>query len=152
MGGTASTVYYDQTKNQLIDSANVSAVVVSTAYPKMYRYNEHAILRANIYSDASASTAANLSGLTMTVKIGTPGSAAILSANSASCNQVADWASVDLNTGKVCFWVNTASTALGTALGSLEFKNYACHLIGEDTSADDRTIAMFNVSVMNTPE
>lgn len=153
MSGSSQTFYYDQLNNRLIDGSNVSAVIATTAYPKIYRNNEHFIVRGYVYSDASTSTKANLASLTMSVKIGTVGSTALLTANSASCNQTADWpTSVNVSSGQICFWVNTAGSAVDTALGSLDSKTYACNINGNDSDGDDRTIAQLNIVLQNTPD
>jgi len=152
MSGISQQVYYDQLTNQLIDGTNVSSVISTNTYAKLFRNNEHVIIRANVYSDASTSTFANLAGLTLSAKIGTVGTTALMTANNASFNQTADWSMANASAGKICFYVNTSGTAVDTALGTVEFKNYACNINGNDISGDDITVAQFNIQLKNTPD
>ena len=152
MGGSNLVYYYDQLTNQVIDSSNVSAVATVQEYPTFFRNNEHFIFRGYIYTDASNSIKANVATLAMSVKIGVLGSAAYMTANTASCNKVADWASVNTSAGQICFWVNSSGTVIDTAMGSTESKTLFCNINGLDTDSDDRTIAQFPCILKNTPD
>lgn len=152
MSGSSLVFYYDQLTNEAIDGSNVAAVATATEQPEFFRNNEHFIFRGYVYSDASTSTKANLSSLTMSVKIGSLGSAALMTANSASCNQSADWSNVNVAGGQICFWVNSCGSAIDTALGTTDSKQLYCNINGLDSSSDDRTIAQFAVKLMNTPD
>lgn len=150
MSGIVQTVTYDQATNQLIDSSNVSAVILTTTYPQIFRDNEHAIIRATIYSDASQSQLADLSGMTFSACIGSPGATGVIAVDNAAFNQVADWATVNPATGKICFYIDTSTAAVDTALGTYDFKTYLCHIMATD--GDDRTVALFNLRLINTCE
>jgi len=153
MGGSNTTVYYDQKQNYLIDGSNVAGAFRTTTNPKIFRNNEHYIIRGYIYSDASTTTAADLSGIsTWSAKIGTAGSTALITVANAEFNQVADWSLANAAAGQICFNCNTAGSAIDTALGSLSSKQYLCHIIGEDGDGDDRTIAQFDITLTNTPD
>lgn len=152
MSGRYVTVYYDQLQDGLISSTNTSAATLTSTYPELFRNNEHFIVRANVYSDASASTMADCSALTLTAKIGTAGSAALISVASAAFNSASDWGAVSPANGKICFYCNTCGSAIDTALGSLGQKQYVCHINGNDGDSDDRTVAQFPIILVNTPE
>ena len=153
MGGSNSEVYYDQKTNNLINSSNVAGANLTTIYPKIFRLNEHAIIRNYIYSDASTETQANLAGLSFTAKIGSRGSSALITnSNAASFNLTSDWASANVNSGHICFSVNTAGTAIDTALGTLDSKQYSCHILGTDGDGDDRTVAQYYITLVNVPD
>ena len=153
MGGLSSEFYYDQYTSKLISSSNVAGVITSTAYPKVFRNNEHAILRGYVYSDASTETRANLAGLSWSAKIGDVGDTALITnSNNASFNLTEDWAQANVSSGATCFAINTAGTAVDSALGSLPSKVYACNINGNDSDGDDRTVAQFNIILTNTPD
>ena len=152
MSGSNLEYYYDQVENIVIDGSNVSSVATAPEQPTFFRNNEHFIFRGHIYSNASTSTKANLSSLTLSAKIGALGATALMVSNSASFNQSADWSSANAAAGDICFWVNSSSSAIDTALGSSDSKQYYCNINGEDVSNDDRTVAQFAVILMNTPD
>lgn len=152
MGGSSTTFYFDQVTDQLIKSTNVAAVILNGTLPKIYRMNEHQIVRAYIYSDASTETKANLSGLTMSAKIGAYGTTALITANSASFNLTDDWALANVAAGQICFFINTCSAAVGTDIGTAGSKQYVCNINGNDSDGDDRTISQVSITLMNVPE
>jgi len=153
MGGSNVEIYYDQATNNLISGSNVAGVNITTTYPRIFRHNEHSIIRNNIYSDASTTTQANLAGLTWSVKIGQRGETALITnSNSASFNLTSDWASANVNAGTICFSVNTAGSIIDTALASSDSKQYSCHIMGQDSDGDDRTVAQYQITLVNTPD
>lgn len=152
MGGSHLTYAYDQATNNLIDASNVAAVTVLSAELKIFRGDEHFILRGNVYSDASTSSAANLSGLTFSSKIGSLGTTAIISCDSSGFNNVEDWSLVNVSSGSICFVINSAGSIIDTDLGTKLSKTYYCHIQGKDGDGDDRTIALFPVTILNTPD
>ena len=153
MGGSSVEVYYDQLTNNLISGNNVAGVNITTIYPRIFRHNEHSVIRNHVYSDASTSTLANLEALTWSVKIGARGETALITnSNSASFNLTADWAAANVSAGAICFSINTAGSAIDTALGTTDSKQYSCHIMGQDSVGDDRTVAQYQVTIVNTPD
>jgi len=147
----ANTIYYDRLTNNLISGTDVTQVTITTTYPKAYRLNDHAIIRCYIYSDASTSTVANLTGYTFTAKIGVVGSTALIDIPAGQFNVGADWSLIDATTGKICFNFDTNNAAIDTALGSLDSKTLVCNINGAISGVDD-TIAQFYINIINVPE
>jgi hypothetical protein len=154
MGGSSATSTYDQTISNLIDASNVAGAVISTDYPRIFRNANHAIIRTQVYSDASTETKADLTDVvTFAAKIGSRGDAALIeNTDSPSFNDLDDWADANVASGAICFAVDTSGAGVDTALAQLDSKRYSCHIIGTDIAGDDFTIAQYYLTLTNTPD
>ena len=142
-------IWYDSTIPNLIDS-NVSGTIYTTAdFPKIFDYGDY-ILRMRIYDDAPATK--DLSDVdTFSLEIGELGGSVFISANNASFNLVADWASVQANVGNICVSFDANVASLVTDLGTSTYKTYYAEILGTNTtSGDTLTVALYPIKIHST--
>lgn len=139
------------------DALNITAVMNPvTQSLNMYAGTQY-VIRANcygnsIYSDLKSFDAGDTYELQIGSTYGTSANPVLIEANTASWNQSADWANVNVASGQICVRINTNGTALNVDLANATSKEYTTEIWLTNNLSDKVLIMQSDTVIYNTLE
>lgn len=133
-------IYYDESIPGLIDSNVAGTIYQTVEYPTFFDYGDYT-LRMRIYDEAPVTK--DLSGVDdFNLQIGDLGGDVYITANNASFNLAADWASVNVGAGQICVSFDANVAGLVTDIGTVTEKTYYIEVLGSNTATGDTLTVM----------
>lgn len=143
-------VWWNTDGSHTVDPTQSDFTVDSSAVGRGYAYNDN-VVQITCYDDDG--NAVDLSDVTVwRAGYGTLGTgSALVSIADAAINQVADWASVDPSTGKLCSQLDLTDPAFLTYLGTASYRELYFELQGDRSDGLGwQTIVLWRLDGYNT--